>query len=137
MAAAADECGVRFTRGAELCVHLVGDSDIQALNAQWRKKDAPTNVLSFPAVDAARVAASPLLGDIFVAFETLQREAEDEEKPLPDHFQHLVIHGFLHLVGFDHIEPGEAETMEAVEVKALAKLGVADPYAQRELADAP
>lgn len=136
IAAAAAECGVPFKRGAELCVHLVGDADIQALNAEWRQKDAPTNVLSFPAVEASRVADSPLLGDIFVAFDTLKREAEDEEKPLPDHFRHLVIHGFLHLVGFDHVEAAEAEAMEALEVKALARLGVADPYAQSELADA-
>lgn len=137
IAAAEAESGLALRRGVEMCVHLVADADIQALNAEFRKKDAATNVLSFPAVDPARLPTSPLLGDVFVAFETLAREAEEEEKPLADHYRHLVIHGFLHLLGYDHVDPAEAEAMEALEVRALARLGVADPYAQRELVGAP
>ena len=133
ISAAAKEAGVKFMRGAELTVHLIGDAEIQALNAQWRQKNAPTNVLSFPAVGADRVAKSMLLGDIFVAFETVEREAAAENKSLADHYRHLVIHGFLHLLGHDHIEQAEAEAMESLEVKALARLGIADPYEGGEL----
>ncbi len=86
-----------------------------------------------PGREPARLGDARLLGDIVVAFETLAREAEDEGKTLPDHFRHLVVHGFLHLLGFDHVEPSQAEAMEALERRALARLGVADPYAEREL----
>jgi len=130
--AALKEAGIALRQGAELSVHLVGDSDIQALNAQWRGRDAPTNVLSFPAVEADRIGQAMLLGDILIAFETVSREAEQEGKALADHFRHLVIHGFLHLLGHDHIEDAQAEAMEAVEVRALARLGVADPYGADE-----
>jgi probable rRNA maturation factor len=136
IAAAAAESGVATRRGAEVCVHLACDAEVQALNARWRGKDAPTNVLSFPAVEPARLGTAPLLGDVFVAFETLAREAVAERKSLRDHFSHLVVHGFLHLVGFDHVEDREAEAMEATEIRALARLGVADPYAGAELEDA-
>ena len=133
--AALKETGVTLARGAEVSVHLVGDADIQALNAQWRGKDAPTNVLSFPAVGPDRIAQTMLLGDILIAYETVAREAEDESKTLPDHFRHLVIHGFLHLLGHDHVEDAEAEAMEELEVRALARLGIADPYAAGELTE--
>ncbi len=134
---AVEESGVVFARGAEATVHLVGDADIQEINARWRNKDAPTNVLSFPAAPAAKIASALLLGDIFVALQTLQREAATEDKLLADHFRHLVLHGFLHLLGYDHETPAEAEAMEALETRALARLGVPDPYAGAELADAP
>lgn len=133
-AAAAEEAGVRLARGAELTIHLIGDSGIRQLNKQWRGKDAATNVLSFPAAPADRLAGARLLGDVFVALETLEREAAAEGKPLADHFRHLVAHGFLHLLGFDHQTPAEAEAMEGIEIRALARLGVADPYAGAELA---
>ena len=133
IAAALAESGAKLRRGAEVSVHLVDDAAIRAVNAEWRKKDAPTNVLSFPAVPPAQLPEARLVGDILVAFETVRREAEDEAKSLPDHFRHLVIHGFLHLLGYDHVEPVEAEAMEALERRALARLGVADPYAEREL----
>ena len=81
----------------------------------------------------ARIAASPLLGDIVVAYETVAREAEAEGKSLADHFRHLVIHGLLHLLGEDHETEAEARRMEALEVEALASLGIADPYADSEL----
>jgi probable rRNA maturation factor len=135
IAAAIEETGATLRRGAEVTVHLVGDSYIQALNAKWRGNDAPTNVLSFPAVEAAGIGRAMMLGDIFVAFETLSREAGDEGKTLADHFSHLVVHGFLHLLGHDHVSGEDAEAMEALEIRALARLGVADPYAAGELMD--
>ena len=134
--AALKETGLRLARGAEVSVHLVGDSDIQKLNARYRGKDAPTNVLSFPAASPERIAQAMLLGDILIAFETVAREAEIEGKTLPDHFRHLVIHGFLHLLGHDHIEDAEAEAMEALEIRALARLGIPDPYAADKLTEA-
>jgi len=133
VAAAAAESGAIFARGAEMTIHLADDAALRALNQTWRGKDAPTNVLSFPAATAAAVADARLLGDVFVALETLEREAADEAKPLADHFRHLVAHGFLHLLGFDHQTPAEAQAMERIEVRALARLGVADPYAGAEL----
>ena len=133
IAAGLGESGVKLRRGAEVSVHLVDDAAIRAVNAEWRKKDAPTNVLSFPAVAPVELAEARLLGDILIAFETVRREADEEGKALPDHFRHLVVHGFLHLLGFDHVEPEAAEAMEAIERRALARLGVADPYAEREL----
>jgi probable rRNA maturation factor len=133
IAAAVAESEVKLRRGAEVSVHLIDDAAIRDVNAQWRQKDAPTNVLSFPAADPSALAEARLLGDILVAFETVAREAKDDGKSLDGHFSHLVIHGFLHLLGFDHIEPEEAEEMEALERRALARLGIADPYAEREL----
>lgn len=132
VAAAAGEAGVKLARGAELTVHLSDDDGVRALNKQYRAKDAPTNVLSFPAATPGRLGVSVLLGDVFLALETLEREARNEKKLLADHFRHLVAHGFLHLVGFDHGTAEEAKAMEAVEVRALARLGVADPYAGEE-----
>jgi len=134
VAAAAEEAGLRLARGAELTIHLANDAGVRQLNKQWRGKDVATNVLSFPATSPDRLASARLLGDVFVALETLEREAAAEGKPLADHFRHLVAHGFLHLLGFDHETPAEAETMERIEVRALARLGVADPYAGAELA---
>ncbi len=135
IAAALNESGVKLRSGAEVTVHLIDDAQIRALNLQWRGKDAATNVLSFPAVEPARIREAKLLGDVFVAFETVAREADEEGKSLSDHFRHLAIHGFLHLLGYDHIEDAEAEAMEALETRALARLGVADPYAERELVE--
>jgi probable rRNA maturation factor len=130
---AAEEAGVVLARATEMTIHLSDDEGLRALNKQWRGKDAPTNVLSFPAVAADRLSGARLLGDVFVALQTVEREAAAEGKPLADHFRHLVAHGFLHLIGFDHETPVEAEAMEAIETRALARLGVADPYAGAEL----
>ncbi len=131
--AAAEEARARLARGAEMTIHLADDDALRDLNRSWRDKDAPTNVLSFPAVAADRLARARLIGDVFIALQTLEREAAAEGKPLADHFRHLVAHGFLHLIGFDHETPAEAEVMEAVEIRALARLGIADPYAGAEL----
>ena len=118
-----------------MSVHLIDDERMRAINAEWRHKDAATNVLSFPASDPSGVSEARLLGDVLISFETLEREAEEEGKALADHFSHLVVHGFLHLLGFDHIEEADAEKMEPIEIRALARLGIANPYAERELKD--
>jgi probable rRNA maturation factor len=121
--------GIAILDGAEISLQLADDAQIRALNAQWRGVDKPTNVLSFPAAPRAKLAAAPLLGDIVLSFETAEREAAEEGKTLADHCVHLVVHGFLHLLGFDHEDAAEADRMEALETSILAKLGIADPYA--------
>ncbi|TIX40762.1 MAG: rRNA maturation RNase YbeY, partial [Mesorhizobium sp.] len=99
------------------------------LNVGWRGKDKPTNVLSFPAFPFARGGPlPPMLGDIVLAAETVVREAALEHKPLENHISHLVIHGLLHLLGYDHETDAEAELMEATERAALARLAIPDPY---------
>jgi probable rRNA maturation factor len=128
IAAAAASCGVKLRDDAEVGVQLVDDGDIRALNARWRGFDKPTNVLSFPASPVEKLASAPMLGDIVVAYETTRREADDERISLSDHFVHLVVHGFLHLVGFDHEDDAEAESMEALETRVLKGMAIADPY---------
>jgi probable rRNA maturation factor len=119
---------VRPMEGAEISILLTGDEAMRALNRDWRGKDKPTNVLSFPAAPAASIARSPALGDIALAFETMAQEAREEMKPLDHHLAHLVIHGLYHLLGDDHETPGEAVLMEARETAALARMGIPDPY---------
>jgi probable rRNA maturation factor len=116
-------------------VLFTGDAEVQALNRQWREKDKPTNVLSFPMLDRGDLLALPvkgppeLLGDIGLAYETCAREAAEKGVTLESHAAHLVIHGLLHLTGLDHeLSPADAAAMEALEIKALALLGIADPY---------
>jgi len=115
----------------EVSVLLCDDAAIAALNARWRGKSGPTNVLSFPAPDTAEPggAGRPImLGDIAVAFETAAHEAALQDKPLTDHLAHLVVHGFLHLLGYDHLRQDEAEQMERLERDILAEIGISDPY---------
>lgn len=115
------------------------DEEIRDLNREWRTKDKPTNVLSFPMLTRAELLAMSaqggpeMLGDIALAFETCTREAAEKGVSLADHAAHLVVHGLLHLAGHDH-EAGEAEAaaMEALEIKALAQMGIADPYGDRD-----
>lgn len=121
---------------AELAVTLADDARVRELNAEWRDKDKPTNVLTFPAVEPDETADAPMLGDVILAFETVEREAREEGKRLEHHLSHLVIHGVLHLFGHDHLDDDEAEAMEALETRALARLGVPDPYAALEPAPA-
>lgn len=114
----------------ELGITFTDDASIATLNGEWRGKDGPTNVLSFPVIDIEPGDPfPPALGDIVIAEETVRREAELDAKRFEDHLTHLVIHGFLHLLGHDHIEDDEAELMEAVETRALARLAISDPYA--------
>lgn len=113
---------------AELSLLLTDDDHVRVLNREWRDKDVPTNVLSFPSTGDEE-EPGPLLGDIVVARETTAREAADEAKSFDDHFAHLVVHGLLHLLGYDHEIDEEAEEMEALETEILAELGIADPYA--------
>lgn len=112
----------------EATVMLTDDTHIRELNRDWRAKDKPTNVLSFPAPEMPGATGPRHLGDIALAYETLVRESEEESKELAHHFVHLIVHGVLHLLGYDHEVEAEAEIMEALEVKALATLGIADPY---------
>ncbi|MCO5132574.1 MAG: rRNA maturation RNase YbeY [Xanthobacteraceae bacterium] len=117
---------------AELAVMLTDDDGIRTLNREWRRIDKPTNVLSFPALrpEGARQPDDPplMLGDIAIAYETTRREASDEGKPFDHHLTHLAVHGFLHLIGYDHETDAEAETMEHLERRILAQLGIPDPY---------
>ena len=120
----------------EVSVKLTDDAEVQALNRDYRGKDAPTNVLSFPMVQADLLETlcnsddgEVLLGDIVLARETCAREAGEKHIPLADHATHLIVHGVLHLLGYDHMVDHEAEEMEALETRALAALGLSDPYA--------
>jgi probable rRNA maturation factor len=120
------------TKGAELAIVLSDDSAVRRLNRQWRGKNAPTNVLSFPAPPSGKGRpASPYIGDVVIAYQTTAREAVAEGKPFNHHVAHLAVHGFLHLVGYDHVNDGDAERMERLERRILAHIGVADPYAER------
>lgn len=118
--------------GAEIAVMLTDDDGIRTLNRDWRGKDKPTNVLSFPTPETARSGGDPHLGDIAIAYQTVEREALSEEKSFANHLTHLAVHGTLHLLGYDHETPEEAEEMEAMERTVLATLGVPDPYAETE-----
>ena len=128
--AALAEAEVEEGQSAELSLVFTDDAAIRTLNAEWRGKDKPTNVLSFPAFPVAPGdPLPPMLGDIVLAYETVAREAAEENKPLENHITHLIIHGLLHLLGYDHETDEEAEEMEALERRALARLAIPDPYA--------
>ena len=128
--AALAEAEVEVVDDVELSLVFTDDDAIQSLNAEWRQKDKPTNVLSFPAFPMAPGdPLPPMLGDIVLAYETVVREAELEGKPLENHITHLIIPGLLHLLGYDHETDEEAEEMEALERQALARLAIPDPYA--------
>ena len=117
----------------ELSLVFTNDDSIQEINAEWRGKDKPTNVLSFPAFPLEPGGMpGPMLGDIVIARETVEREAVDLDKTFDDHLTHLLVHGFLHLFGYDHMEKDEAEEMEALETRILAGLGLSDPYAGQD-----
>jgi probable rRNA maturation factor len=120
---------------AELAIMLTDDAGIRTLNANWRGMDKPTNVLSFPALqpegNSGEDDAPRMLGDIAIAYETTRREADDEQKPFDHHLSHLAVHGFLHLIGYDHENDDDAEDMESLEREILGSLGIPDPYADR------
>ena len=127
IACAIQETGAKMFPATEISLLLCDDAAIRVLNRDWRKIDKSTNVLSFPA--PGKLAQRRLVGDIAIAFETMQSEALAQRKTLHDHFAHLFLHGFLHLVGFDHETEIDAEVMEERERRILALLGIADPYA--------
>ena len=123
------------TPPAELAILLSDDSAIRVLNREWRKLDAPTNVLSFPArVTRAGQQLPRHLGDIVIAYETTAREAAAEHQPFGHHLVHLVVHGYLHLLGYDHATDRDAKKMERLEVTILARLDIPDPYLTRDRA---
>lgn len=111
----------------EVSVYIVDEDEGRELNAQYRGKDYPTNVLSFPA-DIAEEVGVPLLGDLVVCAPVVEREAQEQGKSLQAHWAHMLIHGTLHLVGFDHIDDDEAETMETLETQIITGLGYPAPY---------
>jgi probable rRNA maturation factor len=120
----------------ELGIVLADDALVRSLNREWRGQNKPTNVLSFPTSGAPRARGAPmLLGDVVLAFETIAAEAKAQDRALADHLAHLVVHGVLHLMGFDHERVAEAERMEALEAAVLSRLGIADPYGAREAGD--
>jgi probable rRNA maturation factor len=113
----------------EISLVFTDDDDIRGINAEWRGQDKPTNVLSFPAFPLVPGGKpGPMLGDIILAEETLRREALDLGKPFDDHLTHLLVHGFLHLFGYDHLTDEEAAVMEGLEIRVLAELGLENPY---------
>jgi probable rRNA maturation factor len=121
-------------RAVELSVRLTGDEEVRALNAKWRGKDKPTNVLSFPMAEAYELdgeniaSRELLLGDIILAHGVCAAEATEKDLPFEQHAAHLIVHGTLHLLGYDHQSDGDAADMEAREVRALARLGIRNPY---------
>lgn len=117
----------------ELSLVFTDDAAIRTINAEWRGIDKPTNVLSFPAYPVEPGdEPGPMLGDIVIARETVLREAADLGKSMDDHLTHLLVHGFLHLFGYDHLDEDEAEEMESLETRILATLGLSDPYAGQD-----
>jgi probable rRNA maturation factor len=114
---------------SELTIRLVDEAEGRELNHTWRHKDYATNVLSFPADVPDEMLDIPLLGDLVICVPVVEREAQEQAKTSEAHWAHLVIHGCLHLLGYDHIDDEEAEEMEALERELLAELGHADPYA--------
>ena len=133
IAAGAAQAALLDSAGGEhpiVDVTLADDAAQRRLNRIYRGQDMPTNVLAFPQgmPDSSQADAPVLLGDVVLAFETVRREAAEQHKPLANHLRHLVVHGVLHLLGFDHEEAKQAAAMEAREIKILAGLGVPDPY---------
>ncbi len=130
LGAAARHLDLPPTIETEISVTFADDATVAEANGAWRGKDRPTNILSFPMVQLEPGdLPGPLAGDLLLAFETVAREAAAEGKTLSDHLSHLLVHGFLHLMGYDHIDEDEAAAMEATEIAILGELGVSDPYA--------
>jgi probable rRNA maturation factor len=120
---------------AELAIVLTNDAAIRELNRQWRGHDRPTNVLSFPSGGPTPAAGPRLLGDVVIAYETTAQEAQSQGVPFDHHLAHLAVHGFLHLLGYDHESDADAEAMERLEREILARLDVPDPYVSRDATD--
>lgn len=118
----------RHGEPAELSIRVVGAREGRSLNRRYRGTDRATNVLSFP-VELPPGVVSSLLGDLVVCAPVVAREAAEQRKAVPDHYAHMTVHGVLHLLGYDHVDEGDAVRMEALETRILASLGIADPYA--------
>jgi len=118
-------------RVGELSIVLVDEVEGRAINLQYRGRDDATNVLSFP-IELGHHVRSALLGDLIICVPVIAREADEQNKKPADHYAHMVVHGTLHLLGYDHIEDAEAKAMETLETRILAKFGIADPYSERE-----
>ncbi|WP_035060523.1 rRNA maturation RNase YbeY [Andreprevotia chitinilytica] len=132
-AEAALQAGVKQ---AEITVRIVDAEEGQTLNRDYRGKDYATNVLTFTFdEDMPAIEGMPLLGDLVLCAPVVEREAAEQGKPLANHYGHLIVHGVLHLQGYDHIEDDEADEMEALETKILATFGITDPYAEEASAD--
>ena len=128
---------VRMKSSGELAILFTNDAEMRVLNSQWRGLDKPTDVLSFPS-DQPEIPGQPqYLGDVALGYETALRDAETMQRPFPGHVSHLLIHGFLHLLGYDHIETKDAQVMEPLETEILAGLGWPDPYASGPYAGDP
>jgi len=121
----------------ELAILLTDDAEMRALNRQWRQLDKPTDVLSFPSDQPEIPGQAQYLGDIAIGYETARRDADALQRPFEGHVSHLLIHGFLHLLGYDHIETEDAQVMEPLETEILASLGWPDPYATGPYASGP
>jgi len=124
------------TAAGEVSILLTDDKAIRALNRNWRGIDKPTNVLSFPAPDATPGAPPKMLGDIVMAYETLAQECDQEDRVFLHHLAHLTVHGFLHLIGYDHQTDAQADAMEGLESKIMARMKLPDPYLARDLGHA-
>jgi len=122
-------CSLRMVAGSEAGILLTDNDHIRTLNFEHRDQDKPTNVLSFPICDPGAPVMGPLLGDIVMAYETIENEARAAKKPMDEHFSHLIVHGFLHLFGYDHQIEEDADAMEALETAVMNELGYSDPYA--------
>jgi probable rRNA maturation factor len=120
------------TSGGEVSILLTDDSAVRLLNRDWRGLDKPTNVLSFPAPKIPATGGAGILGDIVVAYETLQRECDDEDRDFLHHLAHLTVHGYLHLIGYDHQTDAQADEMEALESKIMTRMNLPDPWQNRE-----
>ena len=121
------------TTDNEVSILLTDDKAIRLLNREWRGIDKPTNVLSFPAATTKASIRMPLFGDIVMAYETLKRECDDEDRIFLHHLAHLTVHGFLHLIGYDHQVEAQAEEMEGLESKIMTRLQMPDPHLARDL----
>ncbi|MCW8331805.1 rRNA maturation RNase YbeY [Photobacterium sp. SDRW27] len=121
-----------FQADAEVTVRLVDEEESHALNHEYRGKDKPTNVLSFP-FEAPPGVELDLLGDLIICRQVVEKEAKEQNKPLNAHWAHMVVHGSLHLLGYDHIDDNEAEEMESLETEIMVNMGFADPYVEEKL----
>ena len=135
--AATARARAKIVPDSEVSIVFSDDAAIAVLNGRYRRKRKPTNVLSFPGTPEGARRFGPLLGDIVLAEETVRREAEEGGLRFEDHLTHLLVHGFLHLLGHDHMKDDEASVMEGLETKILADLGIADPYADPPAAPVP